>query len=110
MKTSHFEASKAQPAHEGTILAMPVLPEGIQAPFGHAWGHLGPHSAMAGHSHATEEVYFVHRGQGVVVVGDEERSVTAGEVIEIPPHTYHTMRNESDGELLWFALWWEQRG
>ncbi len=40
------------------------------------------------------------------MVGDEERPVGPGDVVEIPPGAYHTVRNESDGELLWFALWW----
>ena len=43
----------------------------------------------------------------MVVVGEEERGVAPGDVVAIPPDAYHTVRNDSDGELLWFALWWE---
>lgn len=106
MNVTRFDKSQAKPAHEGTILAMPVLPPGVKAPFGHAWGHLEPYREMDGHRHPTEEVYFFHQGTGIVVVGDEERPVAPGDVVEIPPHTYHTVRNNSDSELLWFALWW----
>ena len=107
MNISRFDKRLAKLAHDGTILAMPVLPEGVKAPFRHAWGHLMPQKAMEGHAHSTEEIYFFHSGTGTVVVGDEERPVGPGDVVEIPPDAYHTVRNTSDGELLWFALWWE---
>jgi len=110
MNVARFDKAAARPAHNGTILAMDVLPPGVKAPFSHAWGYLGPRSAMEGHSHGTEEVYFFHRGQGVVVVGEEERAVSPGEWVEVPPNAYHTVRNDSDGELTWFALWWEPIG
>ena len=107
MNTSRFVKSRAKAAHNGTILAMDVLPPGVKAPFRHAWGCLAPHAAMEGHRHPTEEIYFFHKGQGVVVVGEEERAVSPGEVVEIPPDVYHTVKNPSGEELYWFALWWE---
>jgi methionyl-tRNA synthetase len=85
---------------------MPVLPDGVKAPFGHAWGHLGPHSEMEAHTHPTQEIYFFHAGQGKVVVGDEVSEAYPGLVVDIPPSVMHTVRNDSDGELLWFGLWW----
>lgn len=107
MNVSRFRAQEAGPAHNDTILAMDVLPQGVKAPFRHAWGYLSHRGEMEGHSHPTEEIYFFHRGTGTVIVGDEEHPATPGLVVEIPPDTYHTVRNDSDDELLWFALWWE---
>ena len=107
MKFARFEKEKANPAHGGTILAMDVLPSGVEAPFGHAWGYLPAGDEMEGHRHPTEEVYFFFRGTGTVVIDDEERAMEPGEVVHIPPDAYHTVRNDSAGELYWFALWWE---
>ncbi len=106
MNTSRFDLAASIAAHQGTIRAMDVLPAGVKAPFRHAWGYLAGRGEMERHSHPAEEVYFFHRGQGVVVVGAEERAIGAGEWVEIPPGVIHTVRNDSDGELLWFALWW----
>ncbi len=106
IKLQRFQEAQAEPGHEGTILAMDVLPPGVQAPFDHAWGYLEPHKEMAGHQHPTQEIYFFHRGQGTVIVGEEEAKVSAGDCVEIPAETYHTVRNNSDEPLLWFALWW----
>ncbi|MFO7695587.1 MAG: cupin domain-containing protein [Anaerolineae bacterium] len=106
MNVARFDKTLASPGHNGTILAMDVLPAGMRAPFQHAWGHLQPHSTMEGHSHTNAEIYFFHSGTGTVIVGDEEAPVSPGLVVEIPSDTWHTVRNDSDGELLWFALWW----
>ena len=37
---TRFDPATAEKAHKDTILAGPVLPEGLRAPFEHAWGYL----------------------------------------------------------------------
>lgn len=106
MNIKHFDKKLAQPAHEGTILADDVLPEGMKAPFDHAWGYLENNSKMEGHSHPHEEIYIVIRGEGLVHVGEETEKIIPGDVIEIPADEYHTMSCRDGGPLLWAALWW----
>ena len=106
MNISRFDKNTAVGGHNDTILASDVLPEGMTAPFGHAWGYLENGGAMEGHSHPTTEVYFVFAGSGTVAVGDEKAKVSCGDVIEIPPDAYHTMICDENATLLWCALWW----
>lgn len=106
MNISRFDKNTAFKSHNGTILASDVLPEGMTAPFSHAWGYLENGSEMEGHAHPTNEVYFVFSGSGTVVVGEEKAKVSSGDVIEIPPNAYHTMICDKDAVLLWAALWW----
>ncbi len=106
MRTSRFDLRQAKPAHDGTILSMPVLPDGVRAPFAHAWGYLQAGGAMEAHSHRAHEIYFFHKGDGIVEIGDEQRYIGPGDVVEIPPDVTHAVRNRSDGELLWLAFWW----
>ena len=106
MNIARFDKTFARPSHNGTILAMAALPPGVKAPFEHAWGYLEAGGEMEGHAHPTEEVYFFHQGEGIVVVGEETRRVSPGDWVEIPPNMYHTVRNDSKEELCWFALWW----
>lgn len=110
MRVSRFSKEQAVSAHNGTILAMPVLPEGFQAPFSHAWGYVETGGAIEGHAHPSEELYFIHRGQGIITVGEEERAVSEGDVIAIPGDAFHALRNTGEGSLLWFALWWPPLG
>ena len=106
MKISRFDKNTAFGSHNNTILASDVLPPGMTAPFSHAWGYLENGGEMEGHSHPTNEVYFVFSGGGTVVVGDERAKVSCGDVIEIPPNIYHTMICGENSVLLWAALWW----
>jgi len=112
MNIQRFIPAKAHKAHNETILASAFVPAGMRAPFDAAWGYLENDSAMEAHAHPTAEIYVVIRGQGTVHVGDEQEAVGPGDVIEIPPDATHTMSCQSDGPLLWAALWWpvESRG
>jgi len=103
---TRFDKATAPAAHNGTILAGPVLPEGMAAPFSHAWGFLEGKAMMEGHAHPTQEAYLVISGEGFVHVGEERRPVRPGDVVEIPPNTYHTMECEAGKTLLWAAFWW----
>ena len=106
LNISKFDKNTAVGGHNDTILASEVLPKGMKAPFGHAWGYLENGGEMEGHSHPTNEVYFVFAGSGTVVVGDERAKVSCGDVIEIPPDAYHTMICDENTTFLWAALWW----
>ena len=108
MKISKFDKTTAPKGHNGTILAGEVLPAGMKAPFGHAWGYLENGGEMESHAHPTDEVYFVFSGSGTVVVGDERAKISCGDVIEIPPNVDHTMICDENARLLWAAFWWER--
>ncbi len=103
---SRFEPAQAGPAHGGTILASEVLPEGLAAPFSHAWGYLNGPGEMEPHTHYKEEVYLFIRGEGFVVVDGQRYPVRSGDVAYVPPGALHSVANEARGELLWAAFWW----
>jgi mannose-6-phosphate isomerase-like protein (cupin superfamily) len=51
------------------------------------------------HQHPYAEVFIVQEGEAAFVAGDEERTVTAGEVVIVPPRTPHSFRVIGDGPL-----------
>ena len=106
MNLNRFAKAHATPAHNGTILAGPVLPQGMAAPFDAAWGYLENHASMEAHQHPTAEIYIVISGRGRVQVDSEWQPVGPGDVIEIPPDTMHTMACDDEGPFLWAVLWW----
>ena len=105
---SSFNPLTATAAHENTILAAPVLPKGMPAPFDHAWGYLDKPGEMERHRHPKEEVYFFFKGNGFVFVDGEEIPVQPGDVVRIPADALHTVINRQNEELLWAALWWTE--
>ena len=104
---SRFDPVKVQKAHGDTILAGPVLPEGLSSPFDHAWGYLNGSGAMEAHKHHKEEVYVFTKGNGYVVVDGTRYPVGPGDVAYIPPDAIHSVVNEVEDELMWAAFWWE---
>jgi len=101
-----FDPATAHAAHEGTILASPVIPEETKAPFGHAYGYLENGGEMELHKHPALEIYIVYEGTGTVVIDGEEAEVGPGDVIDIPPNKLHTMRGKPGVPFLWAAFWW----
>ncbi len=51
-------------------------------------------ASTAPHHHvATEEIYYVIEGRGLMRLGDESRPVSVGDAIAIPPGLLHQMTN-----------------
>ena len=104
---NRFDPAQAQKAHGGTILAGPVLPDGLRSPFDHAWGYLKGPGAMEAHRHRKEEVYIFTKGSGFVEVDGTRYPVGPGDVVRIPPDALHSVVNEAEDELMWAAFWWD---
>lgn len=53
-----------------------------------------PGVAIEAHEHEDiKEVYYVLQGQGEMRIGDEERPVSEGDAIYLPPRKTHTLKN-----------------
>lgn len=44
------------------------------------------------HSHPTHEFYYVTSGRGIMSIEGEEREVSQGDLVYIPPEKVHTLR------------------
>jgi mannose-6-phosphate isomerase-like protein (cupin superfamily) len=65
------------------------------------WVECAPGSQQPLHAHPdSEQVYVIVRGEGTMIVDEEERMVGPGDTIFIPPGSRHAIRNESEGELV----------
>lgn len=53
-------------------------------------------SILHPHHHAPLEVYYITKGEGTVLVGEEKRNVKAGDVVYIPGNLTHGIKNMSD--------------
>ncbi|HLJ57196.1 MAG TPA: dimethylsulfonioproprionate lyase family protein [Chthonomonadaceae bacterium] len=51
------------------------------------------------HNHDQEEVYVVLEGAGEMCVGEERRTLSAGQAVYIPPGTFHQLANTGDAPL-----------
>jgi len=44
------------------------------------------------HSHPTHEFYYVTSGRGVMTIADEQRVISPGDLVYIPPDEVHSIR------------------
>jgi len=48
------------------------------------------------HSHPTHEFYYVTSGRGIMMIDGEEREISQGDLVHIPPDMVHSLRPVSD--------------
>jgi mannose-6-phosphate isomerase-like protein (cupin superfamily) len=69
-----------------------------------------PGESSTAHAHATDETFIFTGGSGTVVVEDEQRTVSPGDVIYIPHDNRHVVTNTTDHEPLTFvSIYWLQQ-
>ena len=61
--------------------------------------------ATNGHRHPRVEGYYFSSGYGELKVGDEVLRVGEGDLITIPPDTFHQVRNLSKVALRFVCVW-----
>lgn len=78
-ETKNMVGGSAPLQAEGFCMGQAVLdPEGGQVPW---------------HNHDQEEVYHILEGAGEMCVGEECRTLRAGQTVYIPPGAYHQLTN-----------------
>jgi quercetin dioxygenase-like cupin family protein len=66
---------------------------------------IAPGSAIPAHAHAEyDEVLFIHQGKGLATLGSQQRVVTAGATIYIPPKTRVSLKNTGTQTLSVFFI------
>jgi len=66
---------------------------------------IAPGGAIPGHAHPEyDEVLFVHQGKGLATLGSQQRVVTAGATIYIPPKTRVSLKNTGTRTLSVFFI------
>jgi quercetin dioxygenase-like cupin family protein len=56
------------------------------------------------HSHGCEQLINIVQGSAWFRVGDEERTVTEGDIIHIPLGAEHEFRNTGEGEFIYLSF------
>jgi mannose-6-phosphate isomerase-like protein (cupin superfamily) len=67
------------------------------------WVDVQPEARQLPHSHGPQQVYVITRGSGRMKVGEDEREVTVGHIVFIPPNTEHGIVNTGDEVLTYIS-------
>ena len=86
---------------QGRTTSVTVSPEMGSTDLSFWTTEIPPESNIIVHRHdRTEEILFVHKGSGTVLLGDERINVQEGSTIYVPRGTYHGLENESDDDII----------
>jgi quercetin dioxygenase-like cupin family protein len=95
----------------GTTMAAPSMiikvdgRNGGSPDFFVGYEEIAPGSAIPAHAHPEyDEVLFVHQGKGLATLGSQQRVVTAGATIYIPPKTRVSLKNTGTQTLSVFFI------
>ena len=94
------------PKRELDGLVSHILLEEGDAPGGElsiTWVDVEPGGEQKPHSHGPQQVYVITRGSGRMKVGDDERDVSEGQMVFIPPDTEHGIANTGDDVLTYVS-------
>jgi mannose-6-phosphate isomerase-like protein (cupin superfamily) len=94
------------PKRELDGLVSHILLEEGDAPGGElsiTWVDVEPGAEQKPHSHGPQQVYVITRGTGRMKVGDDERDVSEGQMVFIPPETQHGIVNTGEGVLTYVS-------
>lgn len=59
------------------------------------------------HAHFEPEIFFIIKGLGEMTIDDETQLVSAGDLIRIPAHSRHTLKNSEDSTLEFLSIYSE---
>lgn len=81
----------------------------VEPPFGAVWSVLAPGESTKAHAHQECESFIIARGRGVLALNDERIEVGPGDVSFHRPFDSHVLTNESDEDLVFLGVYWEDR-
>ena len=67
------------------------------------WVDVEPGARQIPHRHSPEQVYVIVKGSGLMRVGDEEQSVSVGDIVYIPGNVIHGIRNTAEETLTYIT-------
>jgi len=94
------------PKREIDGLVAHILLERGDAPGGDlsvTWVDVQPGSEQKPHRHDPQQVYVITRGRGRMRVGEDERDVSEGQMVFIPPGVGHGIVNTGEGTLTYVS-------
>ena len=83
-------------AHGGGIARMLLTNKELRSMLFLADASLAPGKTIETHIDPYEEIYYILEGEGVMMVGDDERRVKKGDAIWIPMGEKHSLVNDTN--------------
>ncbi len=95
--------------HEYDIDGLRLLPwDNYPMPFSGAWCIVRPGTKSLPHTQIDQEIFIGLKGTAKLVMGDEVRDFTFGDIAAMPKHTDHYFKNDYDEDFHFYVVWWDE--
>ena len=74
--------------------------------WGSGWTKIKQGTQTTPHQHDMQEVFFVTKGKGEVIVGNEHTNISEGDVLYIEANNEHSIKNPYPEILEVLCIWW----
>ncbi|CRL98427.1 MULTISPECIES: cupin domain-containing protein [Pseudomonas] len=78
--------------------------------FGCIWVQVEPGTEVDRHAHDEEESFIVIAGQAELSIESDSTTITFGDVIYLPRHSQHQLRNHSKEAFVMLDIYWDWGG
>lgn len=72
--------------------------------------YLNPGESTTGHQHEWNEGYYIASGIGRIMLNDDEVLISGGQLIAVPPNTYHRVFNDGINTLIFVCAFRGENG
>lgn len=95
--------------HEYDLDGSRLLPwDNYPMPFAGGWCVVRPKTRSLPHTQIDQEIFIGLKGTATLVIGNESRPFTFGDIAAIPKHTVHYFANEGDEDFHFYVVWWDE--
>src|SRR5688572_14396062 len=77
-----------------------------ETPFSASISIIEPGGVTMMHSHHPAETFIICSGRGTMTIDQKSTPVSAGDVVYLEPRCVHSLRNDSDEELMFVNVFW----
>lgn len=106
MLLKRFDECEEIVAGDGSILRELLHPARAPAYVGYSLAHakVAPGKETLAHRLKGSEVYYILGGEGIMHIDGEQKAVTVGSTVYIPPGSVQKIRNTGDTELVFLCI------
>lgn len=103
MFTRHKDTAPKRPREKLTSICLLARGDVADDKLAVTWVDVAPGGRQVPHNHPEVQIYVIVAGKGRMFVGDEQKEVSAGELVYVPSGLMHGIENISDGTLSYIS-------
>jgi mannose-6-phosphate isomerase-like protein (cupin superfamily) len=103
MFTRHKDTAPKRPREKLTSICLLARGDVADDKLAVTWVDVAPNGKQIPHNHPEVQVYVIVTGRGRMLVGEEQKEVSAGELVHVPSGLMHCIENIGESTLSYIS-------